>query len=197
MNDVTKTLVSAAVLAVSLAASDLARADEATMALGEELTPPARVASARSSGPDVTLTIQPLALLLESVLFDAQVRLGRHVSLGVSGRYVSPWQKDVTGSSWGGSLGMQYHFGEAFRGFYLYPRVVLDRVRFEKGSEAFDGQVLTPSISLGHQWRTGPFFLRLGGGLGYALPQAGSQATERLVSGGFLAIFDVDSGVAF
>ena len=197
MNDVTKTLLSAVTIAVSLAASDPARAEDATVALGEELTPPPRVASARSSGPDVTVTIQPLALLLESVLVDAQLRLGKHVSLGLSGRYVSPWEKDVTGSAWGGSLGMQYHFGEAFSGFYLYPRVVLDRVRLEQRGEAFDGQVLTPSITLGHQWRTGPFFLRMGGGVGYALRRAGSHATEGVVSGGFLALFDIDSGVAF
>jgi Protein of unknown function (DUF3575) len=194
MNDTTRTLVSATVLAFSLAAAAPARAEDTAVDPG---TLPPAVAAARYSGPDVTLTFQPLALFAESTLVDAQLRLGKHVSFGLSGRYVSPAEKGVTGSAWGGSLGLQYHFSETFRGFYVYPRVLLERTKLEKGSEVFEGQVVAPSITLGHQWRTGVFFLRLGGGAGYLLPLAGSPETAGVISRGLLAVFDIDSGLAF
>lgn len=199
MNIIVKTLVTVSATVVPLVVAVPASAAESDVRLGADApSPPSAAASAETDTPRLAFSIQPLSLLAKSAAFDLGIRLGENATLGLSGRYLHLDTDELQGHALGGGLGLEYYWVEAFRGLYVYPRVLWDHARFEKNDQALEGEVITPAVTAGYQWRWNPVTLRVGAGIGYAYAAMANRSTgRRETNGDAVPLFDIDLGVAF
>jgi hypothetical protein len=174
----------------------VARADDgAEVAIDSPATAPK---PARASSPGVVVALQPLGLLVDVIGVEVGVRVADELSLAFGARHTSYDLTSVEGSLWGASVGMHYFFGQAFRGYYLYPRVQLERAELMANTDHVQGYVLSSGVTAGHQWLLGPISVKLGLGARYVHASLSSGLTEANgVSSGIAPLADMDLGVAF
>lgn len=170
-------------------------------ALAEEVVDEQSTSSSASderSTPRFAVTLQPLALVSRSVLVDAGVELGSNFSLMLDAHRSRVDTDDARGSLDGFGFGIQYAFGDAMEGLYLYPRMGIDTADLIVNDERVDASVISLGGTGGYQWWWQPITLRVGAGASYAWVQGLTREDQREASGaGLVPRIDLNLGVAF
>lgn len=146
--------------------------------------------------PRAVAALQPLGLFTGIVGVEGGVRVTRKLSLAAGARYTRLDVDGVEGDLWGGSLGLCYFFGAAFRGYYVYPRVLLEHADLDARGEHVSGYLLTRAATAGYQWLTGPVSVKLGAGARHTRAALRTSSAEAVASG-LAPLVDMELGVVF